>query len=59
MSGSLAVTVTTLAAASFSATVAEYGAPINEGLSLASVIEITTAVVSVSEPESVAVRVKE
>ena len=53
------MTVTTLVAGSFSATVAEYGAPVNEGLSLASVIEITTAVVSVNEPESVAVRVNE
>ena len=59
MSGSLAATVTTLAVASFSGTMAEYGAPINEGRSLTSLTEMTTTVVSVKKPESVAVRVKE
>ena len=55
----MAATVTTLATASFSGTIEEYGAPTNEGLSFTSLTEMTTAVVSVREPESVAVRVKE
>ena len=58
-SGSVTATVTTLAAASFSGTIEEYGAPTYEGLSLTSPTEMTTAVVSVREPESVALRVKE
>ena len=58
-SGSVALTVTTLAAASFSATVAEYGAPTKDGFSFTSLTEITTTAVSVREPASVTVSVKE